>query len=106
MALLDIELHFVFETIGLEEAVHGRDVVVILVLRRFLRFGSTRIVPLKPILCLYSTTICSMRAHLVELALQVGVEQRFIALASAPQNIVLAAELHRGVHAVLMVAAE
>ncbi|MNV35126.1 hypothetical protein D3C71_1265620 [compost metagenome] len=37
--------------------------------------------------------------HLVEFALQVGIEQRLVTFATTPQNIVLAAKLHRRVHA-------
>ncbi len=39
VADLDIDLHVLFEPVGLEEAVDGRDVIVVLVLGRLLRLG-------------------------------------------------------------------
>ena len=47
---------------------------------------------MKPILCLCSATRCRKRASCCALAAEVGVEERVVALAAAPQDVVLAAE--------------
>ena len=46
------------QAVRLEEAEHRGDVVVVLVLQGSAGLGSIRMAPLKPILCLCSTTSC------------------------------------------------
>ena len=99
MALLDIDLHLVFETVVLEEAVDRRDVVVVLVLGRLLRLRLDQDRALEADLVLVFDDHVEEAAELVEFLLQVGVEQRLIAFAAAPENVVLAAELLRRIHA-------
>jgi len=62
----DIDLDFLFQAVALQESIHGCDVKVVLVRRRFLRLGSIRIWPSKPILCLYSTNQSQEPPHLIE----------------------------------------
>jgi hypothetical protein len=99
VALLDIELHFVFEAVLLEEAIDRGDVVVVLVLGRLLRLRLDQDRALEADLVLVFDDEVEEAAELVELALEIGVEQRLVAFAAAPQHVVLAAELLRGVDA-------
>ena len=77
MADFDIDLHFLFEAESFEEAIDGGDIVVVLVLGRFLRLGSMSS-PLKPIFLACSTTSVRKRPAWCSLALEIGIEQRFI----------------------------
>ncbi len=97
MALLDVELHFVFEAVLLQEAIDRRDVVVVLVLGRLLRLRLDQDRALVADLVLVLDDEVEEAAELVELAADIGVEQGFVAFAAAPQNVVFAAELLRGV---------
>ena len=63
-------------------------------------FGSIRIVPRKPILCLCSTTISGI-GRAARSRGEVGVQQRLVALAAAPQHVVLTAETVRRLEHVL-----
>jgi hypothetical protein len=93
VALLDIDLHLVFQPVPLQEAVDRGDVVVVLVLGRLLRLRLDQDRALEADLVLVLDDEVEEAAELVVLALQVGVEQRLVALAAAPKDIVLAAEL-------------
>ncbi len=78
----------------------GGDVVVVLVLGRFERLGLDQDRALEADVVLVLDDHVEEPAELVDLARHVGVEQRLVALAPAPQHVVGAAEAMRGVHAV------
>ena len=97
VALLDVDLHLVLEPVALQEAVHRRHVVVVLVLGRLLRLRLDQDRALEADLVLVLDDQVEEPAELVELALQVGVEQRLVALAAAPEHVVRAAQPMRHV---------
>ena len=76
---------------SLQEAVHGGDIVVVLVLGWLLRLRLDQDGALEADLVLVVDDQLQEAPGLRALALQVGVEQRLIALAAAPQHIVFAA---------------
>ena len=91
VALLDIDLDLLLQPEILEEAVDGGDVVVVLVLGRLLRLRLDQDRALEADLLLVVDDQRQEAAGLLALALEVGVEQRLVALAAAPQHVVLAA---------------
>ena len=99
VALLDVHLHFVLKAEAFEEAINGRHVKVILVLGRLLgfRFDQDLTVPAHLVLILDHHFEHPRR--MFGLFGEVGVQQGFIALTAAPQNVVLTAQFHRCVHA-------
>jgi hypothetical protein len=105
VALLDIDLDLVFEPVPLEEAVDRGDVVIVLVLGRLLRLRLDQDRALEADLVLVLDHQVEEAAELVVLALEVGVEQGLVALAPAPQHVVLATELVGRVDAGFTVAA-
>ena len=84
VADLDVDLHLFLEAVGLEEAVHRRDVVVVLVLGRLLRLGLDQDRALEADLLGVFDDQREEARRLVLFLLQVGVEQRLVALAAAP----------------------
>ena len=86
---LDVDLDLVVEAVLLQERVHGGDVVVVLVLGRLDRLRLDQDRALEPDRVLVLDDHVQEPAELVELALHVGVEQRLVALAAAPQHVVL-----------------
>ncbi|MOA05005.1 hypothetical protein D3C78_1245840 [compost metagenome] len=99
VALLDIDLHFLIETVLLQEGINGRDVVVVLVLGRLLRLRLDQDRAFKTDLVLVFHHQIEEAAELVELTRKIGVEQGLVTFTTAPENIVRAAELLGGVHA-------
>lgn len=99
VALLDIELHLVFKAVLLEEAIDGRDVIIILMLGRLLRLRLDQDRALVADLVLVFDDEVEEAAELVELAADIGVEQCLVTFAAAPQHVVFAAELLRGIDA-------
>ena len=89
---LDVEPVLVLEPVADEEAVDRRRVVVVLVLGRLhrLRLDQERALEPDPVLVLGDEV--QEAGELVALALEVGVEQRVVALAAAPQHVVRATE--------------
>lgn len=83
VALLDIELHLVFKAVLLEEAIDGRNVIVILVLGRLLRLRLDQDRALVADLVLVFDDEVEEAAELVELAADIGVEQRLVTFAAA-----------------------
>ena len=92
MVLLDVDLHVVGQSPFLEEAVNRRDVEVVLVLGRLARLGLDQQRALEADLVLVLDRHRQEAAHLLIFAGEIGVEQRLVALAAAPQHIVLPAE--------------
>ena len=97
---LDVDLDLVLEPVLLEEGEHRRDVVVVLVLGRLhrLRLDEQRALEADRVLVLDHHV--QEAAELIELAFHVGVEQRVVALASAPEDVVGATETVGGRQAV------
>ena len=92
MVLLDVELDVGEEIVALQEGVAGGDVEIVLVLGRLLGLGFDQERPLETDLVLVLDHQRDKAAELVEFAPQVGVEQGLVALAPAPEHVVLAAE--------------
>ena len=90
VALLDIDLHFLLQPVAPEKAVDGGDVVVVLVLGRLLRLRLDQDRALEADAVLVVDDHAEEASGLVHLAAEIGVEQRLVALAPAPQHIVLA----------------
>ena len=84
MADLEIELDLALEPETLQEAEHGRDVEVVLVLGRLLRLGLDQDHALEADLMLVVDDHRKKASGLLLLAAQIGVEQRLVALAAAP----------------------
>ncbi|CAB5370609.1 unnamed protein product [Rhizophagus irregularis] len=93
---LDIDLHFILKAIALEETVHRSGVKVVLVLGRLERLGFDQDRAGETDLVLVLDDERQEAAEIVELALKIGVEQRLIALTTAPQHIVRATQTMRG----------
>ena len=74
------------QPVALQERVHGRDVAVVLVLGRLERLGLDEDRALEPDLVLVLDDHGQEAPVLVELARQIRVEQRVVALAPAPQT--------------------
>ena len=97
---LDIQLHFLFQPIGDQEGVDGLDIVVVLVLGGFVRFRLDQNGSGKADLVLVLHDHLQEAAELRLLLLEIGIQQGIVALSSAPQNVVLAAETLRQFDAV------
>ena len=89
---LDVQPVLVLEAVPDEEAVDGRRVVVVLVLGRLHRLRLDQQAALEADAVLVLGDEVEEPGQLVALALEVGVEQRVVALAAAPQDVVRAAE--------------
>src|ERR1700722_12864448 len=101
MADLDVELDLPLEPEALQEAEHGRDIEIVLMLGRLLRLRLDQDHALVTDLMLILDDQGQKAPELILLATQIGVEQRFVTLAAAPQHIIGAAELMRRVEGVL-----
>ena len=89
----DVELELVGQAVLLQEGVAGSAVVVVLVLGRLARFRFDEERALKADLVLVFDHELHEPAKLVGLALEMGVQQRVVAFATAPEHVVLAAQL-------------
>src|SRR6185503_13448859 len=98
---LEVELVLVLEAVADEETVDRRGIVVVLVLCRLLRLRLDEQQPLEPDPVLVIGDHRQEPGELVLLAGEVGVEEGVVALATAPQHIVRAAEAMRGLEHVL-----
>jgi hypothetical protein len=98
---LDVELELVFESVLLEEGVHGRGVVIVLVLRGLVGLGFDQERPLESDRVLVLGHEGEEAPELVELAAKVGVEKCLVALAPTPEHVVGAAEPVRRLEHVL-----
>ena len=99
---LDVDLEVLGrQAVALEERVHRRRVVVVLVLRRLIRLRLDEQRALEADLVLVLDDQVHEAPELIELALHVGVEQRLVAFAAAPEHVVLAAQLLRDLEGLL-----
>ena len=89
---LDVQPVFVLEPVPDEEAVDRRRVVVVLVLGRLHGLGLDQQRAFEPDPVLVLGDEVEEPGELIALALEVRVEQRVVALAAAPQDVVRAAE--------------
>ena len=94
----NVHFNLFFQTELLQEAIHRRHVVVILMLGRFLRFRLDQQRAAEANFVLVVDNHLHKAANLLALLTQIGVEQSFIAFTPAPEDIVFAAQLMRGVH--------
>ena len=92
MVRLDVDAVLALEAVRDEEAVDGRDVVVVLVLGRLHRLGLDEELAPEPDPVLVLGDEVQEPGELGALAPEVRVEQRVVALAATPQHVVLAAE--------------
>ncbi len=98
---LDVDLEVVLQAVSLEEADYSLGVDVILVL------GGLHGLGLDQECAREALAACVVACHgqhcgeMLLLTLLVGVEQAHVAFASAPEHVVAAAELYRGVDGVL-----
>ena len=90
---LDVELEAVHQAVLLQEGVAAPGVEVVLVLGRFLRLGLDVELPLKADLLLVIDGQVEELAQVIHLAAHVGVEERLVTLAAAPEDVALAAQL-------------
>ena len=93
VADLDVELDLLFEAEAPQEAGDRRDVEVVLVLGRLLRLRLDQENALEADLVLVVDDHREKAAELLLLADKIGVEQRLVTLATAPEHVVGAAEL-------------
>ncbi len=89
---LEVELVLAGQVVPFEEAEHGGHVVVVLVLGRLLRLGLDQERTLEPDPVLVLGDQMKESGELVLLPAKVGVEQRLVALAAAPQHVVRPAQ--------------
>jgi hypothetical protein len=96
---LDVDGDFLLQPVALQECIDGRHVAIVLMLGRLegLRLDENRALEAEAMLVFdhhgEKTPI------VIEFAAQVGIQQRVVALATAPEHIVLAAEPVRGLEA-------
>ena len=89
---LDVDAILVLEPVADEEAVDGRHVVVVLVLGRLHRLRFDQELAAEPDAVLVLRDEVQEPGELGALALEVRVQERVVALAAAPQDVVLATE--------------
>jgi len=98
---LDIDLEILVQPVRPQEPDDGLRVGVVLVLHRLHRFGLDQEVALEPLRTGVVAGHAQHGGHVLLFALHVGIEQRHVAFASAPEDVVLAAQKDRGVDGVL-----
>ena len=89
----NFDLDLVFQPVPFEKAVDGRDVVIVLVLHRLVRLWLDQDRALEADLVLVFDHHRHEPAKLIELARDVGVEDRVVAFAPAPQHVIGSAQL-------------
>ena len=94
---LDVELEIAEQAELAQEADHGRGVIVVLMLGRFAGLRLDEELALEALGAGVVAGDGEEAREILALAFHVGVEERHVALASAPENIVLAAERDGGV---------
>ena len=92
MVRLYIDLEMLIQVMRAQETQHRGRVKVILVLRRFMRLGLDQELALETDLLLVVNCQLKKLRKLFLLLAQLGVEQRFISLAPAPEDVVFAAQ--------------
>ena len=89
----NVHLDLIFQTKLLQETIHRRDIVIVLMLGGLLRFRLDKQRAAKANLMLVLHHHLQEAANLLALLAQVGIQQGLVTFAAAPQNIVFAAEL-------------
>ena len=92
VVLLEVELHVLLKPVGFEQAVDRGRVVVILVLGGLLRLGLDENGALETDLVLVLDNEREEASRLFQFLPDIGVDQRFIALALAPHHVVFTAQ--------------
>ncbi|EAU65515.1 conserved hypothetical protein [Stigmatella aurantiaca DW4/3-1] len=100
MIHLDVDLDLLREAGTLQESIDRRDVVVVLMLGRLHGLGLDEDCPLEAELVLVLHHQVEEAPQLIDLALQVGVEQRVVTLAASPQHVIRTPEPMRGLERV------
>ena len=95
---LDVDFHFAFQTKLPQEAMHGGNVAVVLVLGWLVRLGFDQQLALEADAVLVLDHHLHEAPELLAFAREVGVEEGVVAFTAAPQHIVCATELLRRVH--------
>ncbi len=98
---LDVELEVFEQAVLAEEVQAGRRVGIVLVLGRFFRLGLDVEGPGETELLLVVHRHVHELGEVVHLAGEIGVEQRGVALASAPEGVAFAAQLMGPLHRLL-----
>ncbi|KAJ8552584.1 hypothetical protein ON010_g9962 [Phytophthora cinnamomi] len=98
---LDVELEVVLQAVGVQEGDDRGGVVVVLVLHGLARLGLDEELEGGAQLLLVGHHELEEGGHVVQLHLHVGVEDALEALAAAPEDEVLAAQLERDLHGLL-----
>jgi hypothetical protein len=88
-----LNLKMLLQAVGAQEGDAAGDVEVVLVLGRLLRLGLDEELALEADALGVVDRHVDERGEVVLLALQVGVEERLVTLAAAPEDVVFAAEL-------------
>ena len=101
MVRLDVQFEVRQQVVFPQEVQARRRVGIVLVLGRFLRFWLDVELALEPDLLLVIHRQMQKRSQMLLLALHVGVEQRHVALAPAPERVALAAQLMSDFHGLL-----
>ena len=97
MVGLDIELEVAGESVLAQEADHREGIEVVLVLHRFHGFGFDQERALEPHRPAVIARLAQKHRHMFEFPPRVGVLQAGVALAPAPEHVVLSAQLNGGV---------
>ena len=87
----DIQFDLFFQTELLEESVYGRRIVIVLVLGRFLRLRLDKQSALETGFVFVFHDQLHEATNLLTFLTQIGIQQRFIAFTTAPQNVVFTA---------------
>ena len=98
---LEVELEVLEEVVLAEEVEAGRGVGIVLMAGGFLRLGFDPERSLEPDLLLVGDCHVHEAGEMIHLALEVGVDQGRVALASAPEHIALATQFVRPLQGLL-----
>ena len=101
MIWLDVKLEMLVETVRFQEANHCLRVIVVLMLGGLFGFGLEQELTLEPDLLFVLDGHVQKGGHVVELLSNVRIQQRLVALASAPKHKTLAAKSMRHIEHLL-----
>ncbi len=95
---LDIDLDLVFQAVLLQKTEHRGAVVIVLMFGRLLWLGLDQQITLETDLVLVFNDHAHETTELFAFTLEVGIEQGFVAFATAPQHVVGPFETLGGIH--------